>query len=64
MPPKKPMTKAQIVANLAEKTGLAKKDVKAVLETMTDMAYKEARIGFRSTELPDRIFSTVKWSGR
>jgi DNA-binding protein HU-beta len=46
MPGKKPMTKAQIVTSLAEKTGLTKKDVAAVLEEMKELAYREARTGF------------------
>ncbi|MBN2309419.1 MAG: HU family DNA-binding protein [Candidatus Hydrogenedentes bacterium] len=46
MPPKKPMTKAQLIAKLAETTGLAKKDVTGVLTAMTDLAYKEAKLGF------------------
>ncbi len=33
--PEKPMTKSQIVAGIAEETGLAKKDVSAVFEAMT-----------------------------
>jgi len=43
---KKAMTKAQIVAALADKTGLTKKDVAGVLAAMTDLAYKEAKMGF------------------
>ncbi|MFO7976250.1 MAG: HU family DNA-binding protein [Candidatus Hydrogenedentota bacterium] len=46
MPAKKPMTKAQIVSTLADKTGLTKKDVSAVLEEMKELAYKEAKNGF------------------
>lgn len=37
------MTKAQILATLAEKTGVSKKDVANVLDTMTTMAYKEVK---------------------
>jgi DNA-binding protein HU-beta len=37
------MTKSQILAALAEKTGLSKKDVTSVLDTMTEMAYKEVK---------------------
>ncbi len=44
--PKKPLTKAQIVANLAEQTGLSKKQVTDVLAGLTEMAYKEAKTGF------------------
>jgi len=42
----KAMTKAQIVAELAKKTGLTKKDVQAVLEQQAALAYKQARNGF------------------
>ena len=41
--PTKPMTKAQIMATLAEKTGLTKKDVSAVVEALVETAYKEAK---------------------
>ena len=34
---KKPLSKTQIVAEVAEKTGLAKKDVTAVVDTVCDM---------------------------
>ncbi len=43
---KKPMTKAQILAALAEKTGLTKKNVNDVLGALTELAYKEAKVGF------------------
>ncbi|HOZ45862.1 MAG TPA: HU family DNA-binding protein [Candidatus Hydrogenedentes bacterium] len=46
MPPKKAMTKAQIVAALADKAGLSKKQVGDVLAGLTDLAYKEAKTGF------------------
>ncbi len=46
MPAKKPMTKSQIITHLSEKTGLAKKDVTAVLSELTELAYKEAKVGF------------------
>lgn len=46
MPPKKPMTKAQIVTALAEKTDLSKKQVNDVLAAMQELAYKEAKVGF------------------
>jgi DNA-binding protein HU-beta len=42
----KPMTKSQITSTIAEKTDLTKKDVTAVLETLRDLAYKEAKKGF------------------
>ena len=37
------MTKAQLMTTLAEKTGLSKKDVVGLMETLTNMAYKEAK---------------------
>lgn len=40
------MTKAQTVAALAEKTGLAKSAVNQVLEELANLAYKEAKNGF------------------
>jgi DNA-binding protein HU-beta len=42
----RPKTKAQIVAELADKVDLTKKQVTCVLATLTDMAYKEAKNGF------------------
>ena len=35
------MTKSQIMATLAETTGLAKKEVVNFMEALTDLAYKE-----------------------
>ncbi len=37
------MTKAQSVRELAEKTGLTKKDIENVLETLASMAYKHVK---------------------
>ena len=37
------MTKTQIVAALAEKTGMAKKDVASFFDTLTAMAYDEVK---------------------
>ena len=42
----KPLTKAQIIATLAENTGLSKKEIVTVLEAQTALAYKEAVSGF------------------
>jgi DNA-binding protein HU-beta len=42
----KPMTKAKIVAALAEKMDLSKKQVAAFLEAVAGLAYKEAKNGF------------------
>ena len=37
------MTKSQIFAELAEKTGLAKKDVDGFMEALTNLAYSEVK---------------------
>lgn len=37
------MTKAQIMSELAEKTGLAKKEVIAFMDTLAEMAYSEVK---------------------
>lgn len=37
------MTKSALLAALAEKTGLAKKDVTTLMEAVTDLAYKEVK---------------------
>ena len=42
----KAMTKSAIMKDLADKTGLKKKEVAAVIETLVAMAYKEARNTF------------------
>ena len=42
----KPMTKAQLVATLAEKTALTKKQIGEVLAGLAELAYKEAKMGF------------------
>jgi DNA-binding protein HU-beta len=39
----KALTKAQIVAQLAEKNGLTKKQVAAFLESYVDLAYRETK---------------------
>lgn len=43
----KGMTSSQIVATIAEKTGLKKADVNIVLDELADLAYSEAHTGFR-----------------
>jgi len=42
----KAMTKSQIMSTLADRTGLAKKQVQQVVEEMVALAYTEARNGF------------------
>lgn len=42
----KAMTKTQIVAKLAEKTGITKKQAGEVLSVLVNLAYKEAKNGF------------------
>ena len=43
---RKPMTKAQLIAHLAEKVDLTKKQAGQVLEELVQTAYKEVRRGF------------------
>jgi len=40
------MTKSQIQADLAERTGLNKKDVKTFLDEQAKLAYEQAREGY------------------
>lgn len=40
---RKPMTKAQFVAYLAEKTGMSKKQIAEFWDLVTETAYKEAK---------------------
>ena len=40
------MTKAQILAGVAEATGISKKQAGVALETLAQMAYKNAKDGF------------------
>jgi len=42
----KPMTKTQTIATIAEETGLTKKDVTNVLDTVVELAYAQAPAGF------------------
>ena len=42
----KPLTKAQVIAALAEKSGLSKKDVIGVLDAQSGLAYEEAKNGY------------------
>lgn len=37
------MSKSQILASMAETTGLSKKDVKNFMDKMTELAYKEVK---------------------
>ncbi len=39
------MTKSQLMSALAEKTGLAKKDVVNLMDALTNMAYSEVKKG-------------------
>jgi len=47
----KAKTKTQIIAGIAEGAGITKKQAKAALETLVDMAYKGAKDGFTITGL-------------
>lgn len=42
----KALTKTEIIAKLAEKNGLTKKQVKQLLEDLANLAYKEAKNSF------------------
>ncbi|HOE12016.1 MAG TPA: HU family DNA-binding protein [bacterium] len=42
----KPMTKAQLIAQLAEKVGIQKKVAAEVLDELAQIGYKEAKKGF------------------
>jgi DNA-binding protein HU-beta len=42
----KAMTKAQIISKLAEENDMSKKDVQAFMDSLTELAYKEAKKGF------------------
>lgn len=42
----KQLTKAQIIATLADKSGLSKKEIANVMQCQTDLAYKEAKNGY------------------
>ena len=44
--PAKQMTKSELIAALAEKNDLTKKQIASVLESLTEIAYKEAEKGF------------------
>jgi DNA-binding protein HU-beta len=45
------MTKSQIMATLAEKTGMKKKEVVCLIEALVNLAYKEAKNGFTVPDL-------------
>jgi DNA-binding protein HU-beta len=45
------MTKSQIMATLAEKTGMKKKEVVCLIEALVSLAYKEAKNGFTIPDL-------------
>ena len=45
------MTKSQIMAKLAEKTGMKKKEVVCLVEALVGLAYKEAKNGFTIPDL-------------
>ncbi len=45
-PGDKPLTKAKTIEALSEETGLSKKEITKVLETLADLAHKQAVAGF------------------
>lgn len=44
--PAKPLTQSQIIQKLSESEGLTKAQVKSVLNSLSSLAYKEAKNGF------------------
>jgi DNA-binding protein HU-beta len=46
---RKPLTKSQLMAALAERAGMSKKDVMHLWETMVEMLYEEAREAGQAT---------------
>ncbi len=42
----KALTKAQIVTKLSEKTGLSKREINDVLTAQSELAYKQAKVGY------------------
>ena len=42
----KPLTKSEIIVKLAEQNDMPKKDVSAFLDSLAQLAYKEAKKGF------------------
>lgn len=42
----KPLTKSQVIASLAETSGLSKKEIIGVLNAQMELAYGEAKNGF------------------
>ncbi len=42
----KPLTKSEIIVKLAEQNDMTKKDVSAFLDSLAQLAYKEAKKGF------------------
>ena len=42
----KPLTKSQIIASLAESSGLSKKEIVGVLNAQMELAYGEAKNGY------------------
>ncbi len=57
---KKPMSKSEIMANLAEKTGLTKRQVTDVVTGLVELAYKEAKNGFTVPGLGKLILDNRK----
>jgi DNA-binding protein HU-beta len=41
--PKKPLTKTQIIAELAERSGVPKKAMSEIMDNFTDLAYEETK---------------------
>lgn len=54
----KAKTKSQIVAEVAEGAGIAKKQAKAAIETLVSLAYKGAKDGFQIPGLGKLVLAT------
>lgn len=58
----KPLTKTQIIAELAEKTGLTKKDITSVMDNLTEMIGKSlGKKGAGSFTFPGLVKIEKKW---
>lgn len=58
--PKKPKTKTQIIAELAEQADITKAQAKLVLDGLAEMAYKEAKVGFTIPSLGKLVVQNRK----
>ncbi|GMT41705.1 MAG: DNA-binding protein [bacterium] len=57
---KKPMTKTQIISHLADNNELSKKQAKEILESLVELAYKQAKNGFTVPGLGKLVLNNRK----